>query len=94
MSQTIFYGISKNVEKPHIASEMPETSMEKHKWDKRDDLLRGTEICCNFMDWIAGRYKTIGIDKSVEIVAVWYFRYEKENVHDNKSRGDDRVISG
>jgi hypothetical protein len=44
MSQTVFYAISKDMKKPHVAGEMPETPMEKHKSDKREKLLRETEV--------------------------------------------------
>jgi hypothetical protein len=44
MAESIFNVVTEDIKRPHVADEMPKPTMEKHKGEKRKDLLERREI--------------------------------------------------
>ena len=66
MTQSIFYIVPKDIEKPHITQEVQEPTVQEHKGEKREHLLAGGEIRCDLRFSISGRDKPVEINEFLE----------------------------
>jgi len=64
-SQPIFDIVPENIQRPHIAEQVPETAVQKHERYESNDLLGGAEISADLRNRITCRYQSIGKYKLV-----------------------------
>ena len=93
-SQAVFDIVAKDVERPHISQEMQKTSVKKHEGYEGKHLLEGCEIGTDVRDGVAGRYQSIGIDKTIHFIPQRHLEQKHNHIDTDKSRVYHREISG
>jgi hypothetical protein len=63
MTESIFDVVTEDIKGPHVAKQMPESPMEKHKGEERKDLLGNCKISADLGNGIPGRDQAVDIDK-------------------------------
>ena len=91
-AESILDVVTENIEGPHVADQMPEPSMEKHKGKKRKNLLESCKISADLGNGIAGRDETIDVDKSLQTDLLSELVKENDNIESDDGDVDNRVI--
>ena len=94
MAQAIFDVVSENIKRPHVAEQMPEAAMQKHKWQEWKKLIRGAEINADLRIWIARRHQAENIYETIPVDAQWQLKQENEYIDADEDVVDDRIIFG
>ena len=92
MAKSIFDIVTEDVKGPHIAEQMPETPMEKHKGYERKNLLWSCKISADLGNGISSRDKAVIIDKFIQSYPLGNLVEEKEDIDTDDGVVDNRII--
>ena len=92
MAESIFDIVTKDVKGPHIAEQMPETPMEKHKGYERKNLLWSCKISADLGNGIPSRDKAINIDKFLQSDPLSNLIEENDDIDTDDGVVDNRII--
>jgi hypothetical protein len=94
MTEPIFDVVTENIKGPHVAKQMPEAPMEKHKGKERKNLLESCKISADLGYGIAGRDKSVNIDKIPLPYRLDKLIEENDNIDTDNDVVHKRVIFG
>ena len=94
MAKSIFDIVTEDVKGPHIAEQMPETPMEKHKGYERKNLLWSCKISADLGNGIPSRDKAVDIDKFIQPDRLGILIKENDNIDTDDGIVHNRVIFG
>ena len=92
MPESIFDVVTEDVKGPHVAEQMPEAPMEKHKGYERKNLLWNCKISADLGNGIPGRDKAVNIDKFLQPDPYNKLIEENDNIDPDDCVVDNRVI--
>ena len=65
MTQMILDIVSENIQRPHVAEQMPESAMKEHEREKRKNLLGGRKIRSDLGNGVTGGDKPVNVNKAI-----------------------------
>ena len=81
----IFHIIAENVQKPHVAEEMPESAVQEHEREKRKKLLAGRKIGCDMRVGVSDRYQPVYVDKTIQVGPLSQLDEENKDIDADKT---------
>jgi len=93
-AEAILNIIAKDIKKPHIAEEMPETAMKKHGGEEGCDRLPAAEKRYPFRISVTGGNKGIPGNKGTGGLALGHLQSIKKHIEKDKKNVDERKMAG